>query len=63
VHEYAREHHAELPESLLEMYRCIYVRGMSLSEVAEDSGLSRSTVRTYQKRLRSRAEVWREGGP
>ena len=59
VHEYARAHHAVMPPSIVEAYRLIYVHGMSLSEAADDAGLGRTTIRTYQKRLLERAEAWK----
>jgi DNA-directed RNA polymerase specialized sigma24 family protein len=62
VHRYVAEHHADVPASELEAYRMIYVQRMSLSEAAEDSGWSRSTVRSYIARLRSRVEEAQEPG-
>lgn len=61
VHQYVREHHADIADSQLDVYRTIYVLGMSLNEAAEDSGLHRSTIVTYRKRLRERAEGWKKG--
>lgn len=61
IHLYFRDHYRSLPESETEIYRAIYVHQESLMHTAEDLGLSRSTVRSYIKRLRKKAEDWSQG--
>ena len=52
----------ELPASEVLVYRLVYVLRMSLNEAADGEGLSKSSVKSYVRRLRRRAEAWEGQG-
>lgn len=59
VHEFAKDNWESMPSSEQDIYRSIFMFRNSLAEAAEDHGISRSTVRSYVKRLIARAEDWK----
>ncbi len=58
VHRFFAECWESLPDSELLAYRLVYVLRMSLSEAAEEEGLVKGSIKSYVKRLRTKAQKW-----